>query len=255
MPIAANIYYNLFSGGREGEYPPLVLIHGAGGDYLHWHPSLRRIKGYQIYALDLPGHGKSAGVGYQSIDQYSESILDWMEEVKLHRAVLVGHSMGSAISIALALDHPARVSALVLIGAGARLKVNPELLNASSSETTYRKAIDKIVKWSFHPDTPTKQLELVTRRMEEVRPSVLHGDFIACDCFNEVERINRIYKPTLIICGEQDQMTPVRFSQYLADNIANAQLVIIPNAGHMVTLERPELVIESISGFVPSIRY
>jgi len=255
MPIAANLYYNHYSGERVGEYPPLVMIHGAGGNHLHWHPNLRRIKGYQIYALDLPGHGKSAGVGYQSITQYVDSILEWMEAVELHKAVFVGHSMGSAIAITIALDHPIHVLGLVLIGSGARLKVNAELLDASSSETTYRKAIDKIVKWSFYPDSPAELLEAVTRRMEEVRPSVLHGDFIACDGFNEIERIARIYKPTLVICGEQDQMTPVRYSQYLADNIANSQLVIVPKAGHMVTLEQPELVIDAIEDFIPAIRY
>ena len=121
MPVAADIYYHYFEGSTEGAKPTVVLIHGAGGDHLHWHPNIRRLPDYRVFALDLPGHGKSGGRGQQSISAYAASILDWMEAMGLHSAVIVGHSMGSAVALKLVLDHPQHVLGLGLVGGGARL--------------------------------------------------------------------------------------------------------------------------------------
>ena len=135
MPVAASLYY--FS-HLEEEYlrPPIVFIHGAGGNYLHWPPEIRRLTGQRIFAPDLPGHGKSDGVGRQSIDDYAQCILDFLDALHIHKAILIGHSMGAAIALTLALDHPRRVLALGLIGGGARLKVSPDLIQNSSSPAT-----------------------------------------------------------------------------------------------------------------------
>lgn len=253
MPIASNIYYHYYEGSAEGQNPTLILIHGAGGNHLYWHPQLRRLADYRVFAPDLPGHGKSGGHGQQSIAAYVESLLAWMDAIDIYSAVLIGHSMGSAIAMTMILDHPQRASGLVLIGAGARLSVNSELLEATSSNTTYHNAVDNIVRWSFSPHAPPQLTEQATKRMMETRPSVLHGDLLACDSFDETERLGRIYKPTLVICGADDKMTPPRFSQYLTDNIPNAQLKIIPQAGHMVMLEQPQLVREALLDFLPTI--
>src|SRR5512140_3821878 len=111
MPQSAGIFY--FSHGTEHvSRPPIVLIHGAGGTHLHWSPQVRRIPGQRIYAIDLPGHGKSGGVGSQHIDEYVCSVIDFLDELKFSTAVIVGHSMGSAIALKLALDFPKRVTGL-----------------------------------------------------------------------------------------------------------------------------------------------
>jgi len=255
MPVAADIYYHYFEGSTEGAKPPVVLIHGAGGDHLHWHPHIRRLPGYRVFALDLPGHGKSGGRGQQSISAYAASILDWMEAMGLHSAVIVGHSMGSAVALKLVLDRPQHVLGLGLVGGGARLPVNPKFIEAASSPTTFHQAIDSIVSLSFSPNTSPQLTLLAAERMAEVRPSVLHGDLLACDAFDESASLNRIYKPAILLCGAQDKMTPPRFSQFLADNIPNSELEIIPEAGHMVTLEQPRAVSNALLAFLPSILY
>ena len=233
----------------------MVLIHGAGGTHLYWPSEVRRLPGYRMLALDLPGHGKSGGRGLQSIDAYGEAVLHWMEEVSLHRAVFVGHSMGGAIAMRLALEHPEQVSALGLLGAGARLRVHPDIMQNTGNETTFQSAVARVVGCSFSGQAPERLVELAARRMAETRPSVLHGDFVACDGFDEMERVSEISQPTLVICGADDQLTPTRYAQFLADQIPGAHLEIIPEAGHMVMLERPNVVADVLVNFLDGIPY
>ena len=253
MPIAANIYYHVYDRSDTEDKPPLVLIHGAGGTRLYWPPEIRRLPGYRVLALDLPGHGKSPGRGQQSIKNYASGIIDWMNGVKLSRAVFIGHSMGAAIAINLALDHPEQVSGLALIGAGARLKVNPQLLEDTTSQTTFNKAVHTLVSWSFSQGTPARLKELAAERMLETRLSVLHGDLLACDSFDTLDHVSEIQQPTLIVCGDEDKMTPPRLSKYLEREIRNSRLKFVPGAGHMVMLEQPqitaELLVQFLGGF------
>jgi pimeloyl-ACP methyl ester carboxylesterase len=254
MPISADLYYFIHTKGT-GERPPVVLIHGAGGSNLHWPPDVRRLPGYRTYALDLPGHGKSAGRGLQSIPAYADAVLLWLEAVDLHRVVLVGHSMGGAIAQHLALHAEDQVLGLGLVGTGARLRVHPEILENTVSENTYRTAVDTIVQWAFSPQTPPGLVELAAQRMLETRPSVLHGDFIASDGFDILDQVTEIKQPALVICGADDQLTPMRNSQFLGDHIPNAKLQVIPEAGHMVMLEKPREVSESLVTFLDTIRF
>ena len=255
MPIAAEIYYHLYAESEGGLRLPVVLIHGAGGIHLHWPPEIRRMPGYRVFALDLPGHGKSGGRGYQSISAYAQVVLEWLGVIGVHRAVFIGHSMGSAIAINLALDHSTHVMGLVLIGGGARLRVAPALLDGASSPTTFHRTVEMIVSWSFSEKTPVRLVELAAQRMGETRPSVLHGDFLACDSFDEMERIAQIRKPILVLCGNEDRMTPLRYSQFLANNIPDAVLKSIPDAGHMVMLEQPQAVTKALMDFLSGISY
>ena len=171
MPVAAELYYYLYEGG-SGEGPSLVLIHGSGGTHLYWPSEVRRIPGYRIYALDLPGHGKSGRRGFQSVAAYGETVLDWMQAVDLHRAVLAGHSLGTAIAIWLAIEHPEHVLGLGLLGAGARLRVHPDILQNVPNETTYQTAISQVVSWSFSEQAPARLVEQAANRLIAWSPIV-----------------------------------------------------------------------------------
>jgi pimeloyl-ACP methyl ester carboxylesterase len=255
MPLAAGIYYNFTQDGFF-ETPPIVLLHGVGGMHLFWPPQIRRLPGCRVFSLDLPGHGKSdQGGGLQTIDSYAEQVLGWMEAVQLHRAVFVGHSMGGAVALSLGVRHPERVLGLGLFSTGARLNIPPELLADAASPTTSYKAIDSLVSWSFSTSAPERLIELAANRMREVRPSVLHGDLLACTRFDCTEHLGDLQVPALILCGSDDRLTPVRYSQFIADVIPGATLEIIPNAGHMVLLEAPEAVGQSLVAFLKKIPY
>ncbi len=255
MPTIADIYFHLYEGSSLGKKPAVVLIHGAGGTHLYWSAEVRRLPGQAVYAPDLPGHGKSGRRGQQSISGYADSIQEWLAALGIHSAVFVGHSMGSAIALTLALDHPQRVIGLVLVGGGAKLKVSPQLIEAVESPSTYLSAVHLVVDWSFSAAAPQKMRELAEKRMAETRPSVLFADFKACNEFDVTDRLEEIQKPTLVLCGAEDKMTPPRYSQYLAEKIADASLVVVPQAGHMVQLEQPRRTLDAIQDFLGRIHY
>lgn len=252
MPLADDLYYHLY---HEDNILPVVLIHGAGGNRLYWPSEIRRLPDFRVYALDLPAHGKSAGRAQQSISSYTGAVINWLGAIGLHRAVFIGHSMGGAIAQMLALEHPERVLALGLVSTGARLRVSDQLLDLSASSRTFYNAINQVISWSFSPGASEKLKELAAERMGEIRPSVLHGDFQACDAFDISERLSEIHLPTLVICGAEDKMTPMRLSQHLVDSITGAQLEIVPEAGHMVMLEKPPEVAGLLSEFLAEIPY
>ncbi len=77
----------------------LLLIHGAGGDHLVWPKEIQRLPGTAVYNLDLPGHGRSAGAGRSSVDDYADVVQEFMELLALQDVTIVGHSMGGAIAL------------------------------------------------------------------------------------------------------------------------------------------------------------
>lgn len=254
MPIEAEIYYFNYQGGSH-QKPPVVFIHGAGGSHLYWPAEIRRLEPYRILAPDLPGHGKSRGRGLQSVGAYTTSLIKWLDVLNLPRALFVGHSLGGAIVLMMALEFPEKVLGLGLLGSGARLRVHPEILENLANESTYRIAMEAIISLAFSPQAPTRLVELATQRMAEIRPSVLHGDFLACNAFDMMDRVTEITQPTLVMCGSDDRLTPPRYSQFLADRIPDAQLKVIPNAGHMVMQEQPQAVAEELTAFLAKIPY
>ena len=254
MPNIASIF--AFSHGTENaSRPPLIFIHGAGGTHLHWPPQVRRLSGQRIFALDLPGHGKSGGVGSQSVADYARAVVDFLDASHFNAAIFIGHSMGSAIALTLALDFPKRVLGLGLVGSGARLRVAPQILESTASEATFPMAVKLVNDFAFGPSAGPRLKELAAQRMAEIRPAVLHGDFLACNEFDVMARLGEIHVPTLLVCGADDRLTPVKYSEYLHDHIPGARLVMIPEAGHMVMLEQPDAFLGALAEFVDSIPY
>lgn len=254
MPVAAGLFY-FVNGGENLLRPPTILIHGAGGHHLFWPPQVRRLPDERLFAPDLPGHGKSPGLGRHSIVEYSSTLLDFLDTLSLRTVVMVGHSMGSAIALDVATRLPERVAGLVLVGGGARLRVAPELLRAASDPSTAAEAIHLLSERSFAPQTDTKLKQAASQRLADTRLPVLHGDLMACDAFDVRDRLRAISAPTLIVCGEADKMTPPSYSIYLQQQIPGARLQMVPNAGHMVMLEKPDEVAALLGSFLQSIDY
>ena len=242
------LHYQLHHGAPRSVEPPLVLVHGAGGNLMHWPGALRRLPGHTVYALDLPGHGRSGGAGRAEIGAYTDVVRGFAEALGLAPFVLAGHSMGGAIALEFALRYPTRLAGLILVGTGAKLRVAPEILTGIRED--FQGTTELLAQWAHGEHADPNLLRLYTRRLREVNLQIIHDDFAACDAFDRRADVSHITLPTLILCGEADRMTPVKLSQFLHEQITGSQLVIVPGAGHMVMLEQPAAVAENVAAFL-----
>jgi pimeloyl-ACP methyl ester carboxylesterase len=161
--------------------------------------------------------------------------------------------MGGAVAQMYALSYPKDVKALILIGTGARLRVRPDFLESLED------SIDAPAEWLKNIVEPP-----YSRVAPEVREKVINGvvnvgatvqlnDFRCCDKFDIMDKINQIAVPTLVICGTEDDMTPVKYSQYLVNKIIGAKLVVIEGGSHHCFLEKPLEVNRAIEKFLKSL--
>lgn len=254
MPVASGLYY--FAHGSEDlSRPPVILIHGAGGHHLFWPPQIRRIPNQRIFAVDLPGHGKSEGIGHHTIDEYTSEIIGFIKALHLNAAVFIGHSMGGAVALKAAIRFPKRVLGLGLVGSGARLRVAPAILQSAANPSTFETTIHLIVEHSFSPQAEPRLKELAAERLKETRPSILYGDFLACDEYNVTDQLLKVSAPTYILCGSLDKMAPLKYSEFMRDHITGAQMDILPNAGHMLMLEQPDQTADKLGSFINTLSY
>ncbi len=254
MPIAAGLHYSLHEGGRPTR-PPLVLIHGAGGDHLSWPPEIRRLADARVFTLDLPGHGKSEGPGRQSVADYADSVVGFMDAAGLSRAVFVGHALGGAIALTLAIDHPERSAGIGLISSGPRLPIAASVLENAANPATFILAVQSLQELMHIPPSAKHLKDQAFKQLTAIRPTLFHGDLRACDQFDVTTRLDAIRTPVLVLCGTDDQLTPRRYSESLAGQIPGAALQTIDGAGHLVMLEQPRRVAGLLSVFLAAIPY
>jgi pimeloyl-ACP methyl ester carboxylesterase len=226
----------------------LVFIHGAGGTRRVWRYQTSAFPG--SVALDLPGHPK--GIGCNTISEYAEFVTKAIAERELRSVVLVGHSMGGAITIEIALARPPFLTGIVLVGSGARLRVTSIIKDEVTRD--YAHAAEVITQWAYSPKSDAKLRKASIKELLEVPAEVTYGDFQACDRFDRMNEIGRIDLPALMVCGEDDALTPVKYSQYMKERIRNARIIIIPSAGHSVMLEKPEELNNVLRSFLSEIR-
>jgi pimeloyl-ACP methyl ester carboxylesterase len=246
MPYAEThrekLFYTLNRGPKGA--PALVLVHGAGGTRLHWPVELRRLPQATVYTLDLPGHGRSGERGTDTIEGYAEAVAAFLRAAEIEEAIVVGHSMGGAIAMTLALDFAGRMAGLVLMATGARLRVAPAILEGIRSD--FEGAVDLITRFAWSSEAPPRLTHLGRQTLLESGPDVLWGDFTACNRFDVMERLGEIEVPTLVVVGSADQLTPAKYARFLVDAIPGARLAVIEGAGHMVMLEHPAEVAQAV---------
>lgn len=228
MPIIDGLFYAERGSGR-----PLVLVHGAGGTHRNWGCMLAPLaRVARVIAVSLPGHDRSAGAPRPSLAAYADDLAAFLDALGLERPVLAGHSMGAGVALELAAARPARVAALALVGAGARLRVAPDLLAGLAADPDA--AIDRLVA-AMYPE-PAAHLRPGAAAEYRRRPAVLRADLAACDGWDIRPRLAGLGLPAVVVAGEADQMTPPRLAREL-QGLLGAELVLLPGVGHVPMVE------------------
>jgi pimeloyl-ACP methyl ester carboxylesterase len=246
------------TGGKEHDptQPLIVFLHGAAMDHSVWALQSRWFAhhGANALAVDLPGHGRSAGPALTDI----AALADWTDRLIAIAggggAWLVGHSMGALIALETAARHPIRAERLSLVGTAAKILVQPGLLAAAKANS--HSAVDMVSLWGLGGNATLGGNEApgvwmlgnVQRLLEKAPPGVLHTDLAACDAYGAgAESATKVACPTSLILGERDMMTPIKGGRALAALIGGAKTTVLSGAGHMLMTERPGEVLEALN--------
>ena len=236
--------------GTAPQTPTLVFVHGSGDSAATWDAVIAALPDYSCVSLDLPGHGalrERPGPDEMSVSDYADGVHAELRRRGLSGVCLIGHSLGGAIALRLAVDHPSAVGRLVLVGSGARLRVLPAVLQGAKEmpERTW----PEVVAGNFAPGHE-EQARAYRATQQPFAPGAFYRDLAACDRFDMMEELGRVSQPTLAIVGDHDTATPPKYSIYLRDHLAEAQLVVVPNTGHYVLVEAPEVVAGAIRSWL-----
>jgi len=248
---------NVALGGRadlSGDDPVVVLVHGAAMDRTVWQMQTRYLAfhGYRVIALDLPGHGGTPGELPATVEEYATWLAATLEALPVDGPVhLGGHSLGSFVALEVAAQRPELVAGLLLFGIAEAMPVHPKLLEAAEANdplagqlmSGWALATDS--KVGAHPSPGGSMVGGTQALIERADPGVLANDLKASSGYSRaLDAARKVTAPTTVILGANDKMTPVRAAAPLLDALreggAEVTEVVIPNCGHMMTLEAPD---------------
>lgn len=243
--------------GRELDksLPSAIFIHGTGLDHTVWTLFIRYFvrHGRNVLAVDLPGHGRSAGPPQESIAEMADWVAQVFATTGIDQAAIVGHSMGSLVALETVLRYPQRARALALIGTSAPMPVHERLLGAAKANE--HAAIDMLTIWGH---SQTAQVGGVgapgmwktggnVHLLERAAPGVIYAGLKACNEYGDVsERAAQVECPTLVIIGDRDVMAPPRAGKHIGAAIPGARTVVIENYGHALLTEKPNAVLDAL---------
>jgi len=227
----------------------LLFIPGSGSARGEWVYQSEYFTDSEVVVL--PGHPE--GKPYSSIDDYVEWLRGYTCRRNYQDIILVGHSMGSVITLLYGLKYHGKLKALVLIGSGARLKVLPAILKALEETVTDHVAWRKWLENEYSLIVPEVRQALVEEGMQ-IGPAVTLNDYLCCNKFDIMDKVHTIKLRTLVICGSEDEKTPVKYTKYLANKIDGATEVVIEGVGHWVHVEKPNEVNQAIERFLDSLK-
>jgi pimeloyl-ACP methyl ester carboxylesterase len=250
-----------YSGTREfnPSQRTAVFIHGAANDHSVWALQSRYFAshGWNVLALDLPGHGQSGGPVCTSVDALADWVAAFLDAAQVKASVVIGHSMGSLTALESSARRPDLVSKLALVGTAVPMAVGDALLDAARDDED--KARRMIVDWSYAPAShlgnnhkapgtwlPGNSLALM-RRMAK---GVLHNDLAACKAYlGGLDAAAKASVPALVLIGQYDMMTPPKAAQGVIAALKNSRAETIRDAGHNMASEAADVVLAALWKF------
>ena len=250
-----------YTGGKafDPRLPVIAFIHGGEQDHCVWILQSRYLAhhGYAVLAVDLPGHGRSAGAPLASIEAMADWLIALLDAAGVRAAALVGHSMGSLVALECAARHPERVARLALVGTAFPMRVSPDLLEATKNREA--DALRTINVWSHaayahYPGNPGPGSWVrggALRLTQRQKPGVLHADFAACDGYAAgLERAAQLSCPTLFLLAGRDAMMAARYGRDLARAVRGSTVKTLEDSGHNLMGEKPDEVLDALVEFL-----
>lgn len=221
----------------------VLCVHGSGATSIVWSYQISRLgKQFRIIAPDLPGHGESEGSVLASAAEYAQWLHRFIASLTAAPCYLCGHSFGGAVVQEYARLFPDAVRGLILIGTGTRFALSQ----------AYRELLTRGIDMT--DDTVLSSLPEPLRQgyafLKRVGSNALHADLMAAGAFDSSAWISAVRKPTLIIRGSDDAITPGDPPRELAACIPGAVFEEIPGAGHVVMIDAPEAFNKNLKTFI-----
>ena len=240
---------------------PIVLLHGFGGSWREYEPILAYLpESIRAFALTQRGHGDASHpkFGYRLHD-FSEDLAEFMQAKRIPSAVIVGHSMGSAVAQRFAIDNPDLTQGLVLTAAAFTRQEDPAIQEFFDNTISQLKdPMDPIFVRQFLTSMvvkpiPDELFEVLAQESLKVPARVWIQAFEGRLLETLSEELARIYYPTLLIWGEQDQRSIISDQNALLEAIPDSRLIVYHEAGHLLHLEEPQRFASDITAFVDEI--
>ena len=245
--------------GDEGKGFPLVLVHGFLGSSKMWEPQIDFFKDYfRVITPDLPGYGKSNKAKlHNSIQSIANLLLDCLEEKKIDKFHLLGHSMGGMVVQEMAKKDRDKISKLVCYSTGPRGEMPGRFETIDQSRENLKKkgleiTAKNIAKTWFLKGEDAKYFDICIEAGKQTSIETVDNALIAFKNWNGVNALKNIKNETLIVWGDQDKSYNLDQIQTLEKNIANSKLIIFKDCAHNVHLEEPKQFNKTIRDFLLS---
>ena len=237
----------------------IVFVHGAGLDHSWWGLQSRYFgyHGFNVLAVDLPGHGRSDGPPLAGVGEMADWVLALLKSLKIEKASVVGHSMGALVALEFAARYPEAAEKIALIGVAYPMKVSDAFLDAArrndpsayDMETIWGHAAQ--VPFSGNPNPGMWMYGDMLARLSRLAPGVLHAGLAACNGYAQgLESAAKVKCPALFVLGTRDMMAPPRAAQGLAKAVPDSRTVTIAFSGHSLMAEAPDATLDALAGFL-----
>jgi 3-oxoadipate enol-lactonase len=243
---------------REGDGPPLVLLHCLGVDHHFWDFAADLAADFTLLRYDLPGHGASAvPAAPYGIEQLSAQLANLLAAHDIRRAHVAGISLGGLIAQHFAATYPDRVDRLILVDTTPRytdaLRAMWDARAATARTAGVASMIDGLLAIWFSPEAFARDDPGVRYVRETLARCSGEGYALACEALKAANLLGlaqHIKAPTLVVCGDHDIPSFLDAARWLAANIPNAELAWIAGARHASVLEKPAEAVRVIREFI-----
>ena len=230
----------------------IILIHGSGLSHIVWSLTEQYLSNqdYNVFALDLPGHGNSKGDCLKSIEEIAEWLEKTINKIGIKDFSILGHSQGCLIALEYAYKYSKKVKNLIFVAGSYKIPVNQDLIDLAKSGSM--KALNLMMKWGYGDSkrfiggNPVQKIINSSREVSDI----LAIDLIACNNYkNGIKAAKTINCPSLFIFGEIDKMITLTKAKEFSNMFSNSKTHMIKNCGHMIMLENAFEMREKVAEF------